>query len=448
MEEIGRDIPGEYARRVREGHIQVLTSNATHAYMPLLLNDECLRAQMSAGQYTSKHRLGFHPRGMWLPECAYRPSWGHWMPPVLYDNPRHRVGLEYFIGEAGVTHFFVDSHMVHNCKALGVQVGGDFRGVDEGVVHWDSRRAWRSPLEPVGVCSEPGRAGVFALARHPGVSEQVWSGWKGYPGTGNYLEFHKKHGERGLRYWKITSNKSDLGSKDPYYPDDVPGRIYEHAAHFCNMVRDVLRGHFDGTGRRGVCVAPFDAELFGHWWFEGPQFLRDVILTAAHMPEIDLLTAEEALYRAGPDKVVRLPEGSWGEGGDHRVWINDKIRWYWEMEFRAENKLLELLHKYPWTHNAPVRELLERAGRELLLLQASDWPFVIYSQGAVDYGIERAAGHALAFDRLVDMADDTMHGRPLSDLQRLELQSIDAHDNIFPHINLRWWMPPGWKEPQ
>ena len=103
-----------------------------------------------------------------------------------------------------------------------------------------------------------------------------------------------------------------------------PGKVFEHAHHFCSVVREVLAEYHGRTGRKGVCVAPFDAELFGHWWFEGPQFLRDVILTLSNAPDIELLTAEEALQRHPPDKVVRMPEGSWGEKGNHSVWMNDR----------------------------------------------------------------------------------------------------------------------------
>ena len=441
FDEIGRDIVGQYALRAREGHIQILTSNATHAYMPLLLNDQSLRAQMAAGTTTSQRLLGFAPRGMWLPECAYRPTWGHWMPPVLYDNARHRVGLEQFIGDAGITHFFVDTHLVSGAQPLGILERNDFRGVNESQLHWDHRRAWRSPLEGVGVASEAVRPRVYAFARHPRISEQVWSGWIGYPGAGEYLEFHKKHGERGLRYWKITNNKSDLGAKHPYYPDDVPGKVFEQAQHFCNLVRDTLRGHYEGTGRQGVVVAPFDAELFGHWWFEGPQFLRDVVFNLNHMPEIKLRTAEEALYHHQPDKVMRLPEGSWGEKGDHRVWFNDRVRWIWEMEYRAENKMLKLLWELPWKDSPAIAQMLQRCARQLLLMQASDWPFVIYSQGAVDYGIERFAGHAMQFDRAADMAERMAAGAELDALQKVELAEMDAHDNVFAQIDLRWWKP-------
>src|SRR3954466_12482764 len=440
FELIGRDIPGEYAKRVREGHIQILTSNATHAYMPLILNDQAISAQMQAGVYTSEKRLGFKPRGMWLPECAYRPQWDHWMPSVLYDNPRNRPGLELFIANSGVTHFFVDTHMVTRGEPMGVMDHGNFRGIDPVQMHWDQKRGWRHPLEGVGVVSSPQMPKVFAYARHPRVSEQVWSGSIGYPGAGQYLEFHKKHNERGLRYWKVTDNKTDLGGKHPYYPDDIAGRVFEHAQHFCNVVRHVLGEYQFATNREGTCVASFDAELFGHWWFEGPQFLRDVILSLGNAGDVKLMTAEEALYHHPPDKAMRLPEGSWGKNGDHSVWINDRTRWMWEIEYRAENRMLKLLHELPWKTNSKVREMMERAGRELLLLQASDWPFVIDSHGAVDYGIQRFGGHATQFDRATLMAEELASGQQLSELREIELKEMDSHDSVFPEIKLDWWM--------
>jgi 1,4-alpha-glucan branching enzyme len=440
FERIGRDIPKEFAQRFGEGHIQLLTSTATHAYTPLLLNDQMIRAQLACGTAVSLKRLGTAPRGMWLPECAYRPTWEHWMPAVLYDNPRYRPGLETFIGEAGITHFFVDSHEVADGIPLGTLDRGEFHETSAAQIHWDQRRGWRSPLEGVGVASEPRRPNVFAFARHPRVSEQVWSGKIGYPGAGQYLEFHRKHGDRGLRYHKITSVETGLSDKHPYYPDDVEGKLFEHAAHFCDVVRHTLREHRDRTGRAGVVVAPFDAELFGHWWFEGPLFLRNVILNLNSDSQVKLLTAEEALYHHPPDKVMRLPEGSWGENGNHSVWINEKTRWMWEIEYRAEGTFLRLLHALRWRENKPIREMLEWAGRELLLLQASDWPFVIHTQGAVDYGIQRFAGHATAFDRAARMAERLGDGGELTQVERAELGDMDAHDVIFKEIDLDWWM--------
>jgi 1,4-alpha-glucan branching enzyme len=420
FERIGRDIPKEFATRFREGHIQILTSNATHAYMPLLLNDQCMRAQMMAGVTTSERRLGIKPRGMWLPECAYRPSWDHWMPAVLYDNARTRPGVELFIEGAGVTHFFVDTHLITGAQPLGTYENGNFRGINETQLHWDQRRGWRHPLEPVGVVSRPEPPKVFAFARHPKVSEQVWSGSIGYPGAGQYLEFHRKYGERGLRYHKITDNKAALSNKDHYYPDDVHSRLYEHSQHFAGVVKHVLGEYKHFSGRQGVCVASFDAELFGHWWFEGINFLRDVVFTLSRDPQVKLMTAEEALY--------------------HRVWINDRTRWIWEIEYRAEGRMLKLLHELPWKTKPEVKTMLERAARELLLLQASDWPFVIHSQGAVDYGIQRFSGHATRFDRTTLLAEKLAAGGELDEIEKSQVTETDLHDSVFKEIDLNWWM--------
>ncbi len=258
-------------------------------------------------------------------------------------------------------------------------------------------------------------------------------------GAREYLEFHKKHGERGLRYWKVTDVSTDLGAKQAYRPGDVAGKIYEHAQHFCGVVRETLREYREQTGRRGTVVAPFDAELFGHWWFEGPRYLRDVMLTINAMPEVELSTAEGVLEEKVPDKVMRLPEGSWGEGGDHRVWFNETSKWMWEVEYRAEERMLRLLKELPWRKNGEVKEMLERAGRQLLLLQASDWPFVIHSGGAVDYGIKRFSGHATQFERASNIASSLAGGGAMGRVQRAEVEDMDAHDDVFAEIDLSWW---------
>lgn len=439
FEEIGRDLPAQFAARRREGQIQILTSAATHAYLPLLLNDQSIRAQLACGAATSAAHLGFSSRGMWLPECAYRPTWEHWVPSVLFGDARVRPGLEQFIAGAGIDHFFVDTQLVTGAKALGTLQNGQVSEVSDAQVYWDTKRGWGSPLQPVGVASRPQRPSCFAFARHPQASEQVWSSVVGYPGSAEYLDFHRKHGSHGLRYHRVTSVGTSLDQKQPYAPQEVDARLYEQGRHFCGVVRALLAAFKRQTGRPGVCVAPFDAELFGHWWFEGPRFLRNVIFTMREDPSVRLLTAEQALAQYPPDKVVRMPEGSWGAGGNHSVWINDKTRWMWEMEYRAEEQMLGLLRTLPWQTNAEVKAMLQRAGRELLLLQASDWPFVIHSGGAVDYGIRRFAGHCTRFDRLARIAGASARGETIGELERIEIAEADVHDPIFPTIDLRWW---------
>jgi 1,4-alpha-glucan branching enzyme len=270
FERVGRDIPGQFAARAREGHIQILTGPATHPYLPLLLHDQTIRAQLSVGVATSRRILGDTvSTGMWLPECAYRPG-SSWTPPVLNGSARYRTGLETIIADAGLSHFCVDSHLVTDGQPLGTMHGNRFTAVGDAQLHWDAHRGWRNPLEPVGVASEPGPPSCYALARHSSLSEQVWSATIGYPGAANYLDFHRKKLESGLRYHRVTDQAAALGEKEAYIPEDVRSTLYEHTQHFCGLVRQTLSEHQAAGGKAGVCIAAFDAELFGHWWFEGP----------------------------------------------------------------------------------------------------------------------------------------------------------------------------------
>ncbi|MCK4872141.1 MAG: DUF1957 domain-containing protein [Phycisphaerales bacterium] len=437
--EIKEDIPAAYAERVKRGWIEVLTSCATHGYLPLLLEDSCCRAQIRAGVASSERLLGFKPTGMWLPECAYRPAY-QWTPPVWFDNQRNRVGVEHLIADEGITHFFVEHHLVEQGRSEGVMRAGQFHRVGWDHAPSHMHEGWYDVHEAVGVNSDAGPYRTAAFARDPLVCEQVWSGSFGYPAAGTYLEFHKKYGpRRGLRYWKVTHNKADLGAKDPYYPDDIPARIHEHARHFCDFIKGRLREYRHKTGRIGTVCAAFDAELFGHWWFEGPLFLRDVLLSLQHDGEVDVCTTAEALDRQPPDKVMALPEGSWGEDGNHSVWLNDQTRWMWEVEYRAEAEFGKLTFELPWETNDQVRELLERAGRELLLMQASDWPFVIRRAQAVDYGTKRFVLHAGRFENLTDICKKVARGGELDEVERFEIQDADLHDSVFPKIDLNWW---------
>jgi 1,4-alpha-glucan branching enzyme len=440
---IGRDIPRAYADFARRGVVEILTSAATHAYLPLLFEDSSVFAQLRAGLASSERVLGLRPRGLWLPECAYRPP-GPWYAPIPWGQPRNRRGTEEFAAAEGLTHFFVENQLLEHCRSEWVDNGGWKKVGWEEAAKYPSR-GWRSVQEPVRVASngtEPGR--MVAFARDPSICEQVWSGDVGYPADGVYLEFHKKQGERrGLRYWKITGRRIDLGGKAPYYPDDVPGRLFEHVTHFCNRVKQRLRDYHNWTGRRGIVVASFDAELFGHWWFEGPRFVRDVLLTLNSDPDVEVCTAAEYLERRPPDKAVALPEGSWGDGGDHRVWVNDRVSWIWGVEYRCETLFGKLTYHLPWRERPELRDILVKAARELLLLQASDWPFVIARDQAVDYGIKRFTQHAGRFECLADVAEklsqDAGYLDKLTDVERFDIQDSEIHDVVFPSIDLNWW---------
>jgi len=443
--QIDRDIPRAFAAQAKKGLVQVLTSNATHGYMPLLLEDSSIRAQIRAGLATSERILGFKPTGMWLPECAYRPQ-GQWTPPINWGHKDHRIGIEHLVADEGITHFFVESHLITGCRSECVSDGETFSKVG-----WDdaakyAARGWRSVNEPHGVNSDGScQHRVAAFARDQHVCEKVWSGSIGYPASGEYLEFHKKWGERrGLRYWKITGNKVDLGDKHLYYPQDIEGKIHEHAMDFVRSVKERLRHYKEKTGgKKGIVVTCFDAELFGHWWYEGPRFLRDVMLELHNDPEVELTTTQGYLDNTYVDKIAALPEGSWGEEGDHRVWTNDQVNWMWEIEYRCEATFGKLTNQLPWRDNAEVKELLESAGRELLLLQASDWPFVIRRGQAVDYGIKRFMQHVARFECLTDIAEKVARGEKylgkLTEIEEFEIKDAAIHDVIFPEIDLTWW---------
>jgi 1,4-alpha-glucan branching enzyme len=440
---MGRDIPAAFAGLASRGLIEILTSTATHAYLPMLYEDSSIAAQLRAGIAASKRILGFRPSGVWLPECAYRPP-GRWKAPISWGEPRNRQGVEHYLEAESVTHFFVENWLLEQSRSEWVRNGKWQKvGWDEAAKY--PNRGWQCVQEPVRVASDGLRSGsTAALARDPRICEQVWSGDIGYPADGVYLEFHKKHGERrGLRYWKITRRRSGLGDKDIYYPQDIQGKIHEHASHFCDQVRQRLWAYNNRTGRHGVVVACFDAELFGHWWFEGPQFLKDVMLTLNANPDVNVETSLSFLKAHPCDKAAALPEGSWGDGGDHRVWTNDKVNWMWEVEYRCEALFGKLTFNLPWESRKDVENLLKKAGRELLLLQASDWPFVIARGQAVDYGIKRFTQHVSRFECLVDIAErvaeDSRYMDGLSNVQKHEIKDADIHDIVFPEIDLKWW---------
>ncbi len=438
FEAIGRDIPAAFARLAKLGHMELLTSNATHGYMPLIRHDASARAQVRAGVHTSERHLGFRPAGAWLPECAYRPG-GPWNPPVGDGTPMLRAGVEEVFGHEGVGYFFVDAHLFAGARSEGTQTAAGFTKVPWGQGVWDDTRGWRNVLEPHLISSDGGPGRLTALARHPEVSEQVWSGEVGYPGDGRYREFHKRHGRDGLRYWRVTGPKTDLGAKLPYAPDEVQSALYAHAQHFAAVVKSIIARHHARTGRHGMVVAAFDAELFGHWWHEGPRFIQEVMAAFAGDPTVTPATVSDVLRRHPADKVVTLPEGSWGEGGDHRVWINDETKWMWESAHGAEDRLLDLLGRVDWRGSPAIAEPLTLAARELLLLQASDWQFVIKTRGAVDYGYRRFCEHLARFDRACNITEARARGEADDELTTAELTDIRLHDSAFADLSLEWW---------
>lgn len=434
-----QNLPMAFARHVTAGRVELLTGPITHGYLPLLGQERSIAAQLRGGTALTEQLTGIRPSGVWLPECAYRPAYARWKPPVLNGEVFFRPGLQTHLAARGLTHFIVDTHLIEHATPVGIVDAKGFQTTTEALVYWDQKRGWKSPLDPVGVVDKPHAPDVYAFARHPKVSEQVWSGAIGYPGSAEYLDFHFTHGEHGLRYRQVTDHHSGPELKLPYDPALAPGKVFEHAQHFCNVVKQALTDYTATTGRIGTVVAPFDAELFGHWWFEGPKFLRDVLLAMAHDPQLEVVTTESVLSTTTIDKVVQLPEGSWGEGGHHHVWLNDQTRWLWECEYRAENRMLTLIDELPWQTQPVVRDALRSAARELLLQQSSDWPFAIHAGVAADYGITRFSEHYTRFNRLATIAERLASGAKLTTVERSEKTEADLHDSALGEINLDWF---------
>ncbi len=294
------DLIGEFRGLQDNGHIELISCGATHGYMPLLSQDVSCQVQVKLAKASYKTHFGRDPRGIWLPECAYRPGY-EWSPPVEVENlPKSykRKGIEEFLSENGIEYFFIDSATLKGGKAIGVYVDrfealktlwGKFqeqyvpRSEDEG----------KTPHSVYLVGSKEGKMPVGVFTRDPESSLQVWSGEWGYPGDGNYLDFQKKRFPGGHRYWKVTLANSDLADKQIYDPSVISARLDENASHFADLIGNIFDRDKTNSDKSNILVAPFDAELFGHWWFEGPGFLEKAIEKLAASDDIQLCTAGE-----------------------------------------------------------------------------------------------------------------------------------------------------------
>ena len=414
------DIIGAFRSLQDRGLIEVLTSGATHGYFPLLSRDESVRQQVRQGQYTYRKYFGREPRGFWVPECGYRPGYA-WKNPLVEGEARERPGVDEILAREGLGYFFVDSHLLKGGEAKGVYVDR-FPGLK---LLWEKFRTAYKPVDerPNDAYSpylaHPSRLPFFA--RDDVSGSQVWSRVMGYPGDGAYLEFHKKHFPGGLRYWRITSSEADLGLKAPYDPAAVVGRLEEHASHFVSILQRTLEGRPAGS-----ITALYDTELFGHWWFEGPEWLYHVIRGLSRGP-VAASTASEALERLEPRTVISLPEGSWGKGGFHWIWLNDDTAWIWKKIYRIEEAAARLETR----RNELDRRLLRQFFREKFLLESSDWPFLISTWSARDYAENRAAEH---FERALTLDGWLEAGRPLDAGEEALLRTFESEDHLFEEV--------------
>jgi len=402
-DELQGDILGGFRALEASGHLEVATSAATHAYLPLLEDDDAIRFQVMTGIDSHKRNFGRPPRSFWLPECAYRP------------------GLERYLEEAGIEVFFVETHLVTGGRARGKALGGMVGPYPPLAADEASRASGGG--EHQGTTFRPyfvGDSKVAAFGRNEQTGLQVWSAAHGYPGDPAYREFHKKDAESGLHYWRVTSRDVGLGGKAEYDPAAASAVAGVQAAHFRDLVKRELYLYEHGAGESGNLVASYDTELFGHWWLEGVNWLEQVIGLLAEDPDVRLATAAEVVESDPPRARIDLPEGSWGAGGDHRTWLNGETAWTWPEVHARQARARSLLGR----DSREARQL----ARELLLLQSSDWQFLMTTGQAHDYAVERFNSHCARFDAIaaaMESGDPAFEG---------ELRELEYLDNPFAAI--------------
>lgn len=433
-----RDIVGAFKKLQDEGYIEITTSAATHGYLPLLGTDSAIRGQIKTGVEGYRKHFGRDPRGIWLPECAYRPAYKR-------EDGTIRPGIEHYLHEEGIKVFFSETHTIEGGQPVGVAAG------DAIGPYGEVKRRYVIPMqasippraastyqpyyvsETAGGTTAEQHSGVAVIGRNNRTGMQVWSAEWGYPGDYDYREFHKKDGVSGMQYWRVTGPRVDLAHKDAYHPDWALYKVGEHARHFAWLVSDLVKQHNKDTGNYGLIASNYDTELFGHWWFEGVEWIKQVLKNLAEDPAVELTTASEFVAKHPPQQVLHIPESSWGAGGNHWTWDNHDTHWMWAPIHSAEKRMEALAAK----HSDPDEDteaVLNQAARELLLLESSDWPFLVTTGQAREYAIRRFTRHVERFEALAESLERGKPDRQLAD----ELYEVDK---IYPNIDYIWFRP-------
>ncbi len=386
------------------GRLELITCGATHGYMPLMNNQESVYAQIETAVNVHCRSFGENPQGMWLPECAYK------------------AGVDWIMKEFGIKFFFTDTH---------------------GVL-FAERRPRYGIFAPV-YC--PG--GVAAFARDIESSKQVWSSSEGYPGDADYREYYRDIGydldedyiweyihpdgirhNTGFKYHRITGDV-DLADKEPYVPHWAWLKAQQHAGNFMFNREKQIEHLCSIMDRPPVIVAPYDAELFGHWWYEGPWWLESLIRRIHNDTEkIELITPSDYLKKHPHNQVTRPCESSWGNNGYHQVWLNENNHWIYRHLHYAADRMVELANEYLGTTDQLLQRSLNQAARELMLAQSSDWAFIMFTGTTVEYAVRRTKRHLDNFLRLYDMIKNNK-------IDDGWLAELERNDNIFPDIDFR-----------
>ncbi|MBC8491980.1 MAG: DUF1957 domain-containing protein [Candidatus Marinimicrobia bacterium] len=439
-----RNVLAGFRKLQDDDHLEIITCAATHGYFPLLGSDEAIDAQVRVGKESYKRHFGRDPKGMWLPECAYRPSYEWSSPTVEYPKKFFRKGVEEFLYKYDIQYFIVDKHLILGGEGKGVYIDRFsslkqlWRQFEKNWKPMDEIKE-RSIFENYLVTSTGTSRAAVAYGRHEESALQVWSGEYGYPGDGRYLDFHKKHYPGGHRFWKVTGAKADLADKMEYNPEDVEEALENQASHFVNILHEYINGNYDKTAKVGILTAPFDTELFGHWWFEGTRWLGKVLRKLNSSADVKKVTLGEHLRENQPSASVSLPEGSWGQGGFHYIWLNEWTEWTWKHIYAAEDRMTELADTYKNTKDETLRRLLNIMARQLLLLESSDWQFLISTWSARDYAEDRIAVHNERIKNIDKILKEYLENETLDGGAEEYLRRIEQDDDIFPDLDFSYW---------
>jgi 1,4-alpha-glucan branching enzyme len=387
------------------GKLELVTCAATHGFLPLMtVNANAVRAQIELGCREFARHFGRRPQGIWLPECGFA------------------EGVDHLLRDAGIRYFFTDTH---------------------GVLFAEPRPKF-GVYAPI-LCP---KSHVAVFARDTESSKQVWSAIEGYPGDFNYREFYRdvgfdleydylrphlhQHGIRtnlGIKYYKITGRTDH---KDFYNPRAALDKAAEHAGNFMfNREKQVewLNGGMEG--RPPIIVAPYDAELFGHWWFEGPDWIN-FLLRKMHWDQqaVKTITVPEYLDRFKKIQVSQPSFSSWGYKGYCEVWLEGSNDWIYRHLHEDADRMVELAHSFHDAGHALKRRALNQAARELVLAQSSDWAFIMKTGTMVDYARDRTRVHVNNFNHLYEQITKDQIDEPW-------LSEVERRHNLFPEMDYR-----------
>ncbi len=379
-----------------EGNIEIITTAATHAYLPLL-DKPSLEYQVITGKKIYEKVFASSPRGFWLPECGYS------------------QGLEDILVEHGFAYFYVDSHAIEGGKPIGV-FSSDI--VDDEIITETFASTGLSTYRPYKIKDKD----IMVFGRNSIVSHQVWSAEYGYPGDEDYREFHKHFDRSGFKYWKITDRNIAMHKKSIYDPDLADLKVNIHAKHFVDSLKNTAKEAKKLGFSRPLIVGCYDTELFGHWWWEGVKWLGQVIKDVAESDQLDFLLPSEITTAKHEAEVF---DSSWGLGGKHFVWENKETAWMWDIikNTGGEYEKLSTVHpKYDIEQRAKNMAL-----KELMLVQSSDWLFMVTNNLTRDYAMKRFFEHYTKFLRIAGAIHDDLIDEDFV----LWLLETEHEDDIF-----------------